>query len=350
MTEVVGTRKIAIIGAGLMGTWHAHAVRRLGGRLAAVVDPNEPAARKLAAAAGAPIYASVEALLAGQAIDAAHLCTPPATHGPLSRQLIDAGVDLLVEKPFGATAAEAGELLDLAAAAGRQICPVYQLPFQRGMTRALAWLPAIGRPVHWRFAVRSAGAAGLPAAETEAIMRDILPHPLSVLAAAMPGSLPAVAWQAAAPASGEFHALGQFEGGTITLEISMAARPTANLAEITGPGGTIHLDFFHGFAFREPAAVSRWRKIGHPFDRAGRRLTAAGSSLGRRLLTREPAYPGLKALIRRFYEAAAGRAPAPYDGLTIRQIAAAHEQLLARVSSPSSAVVSPFRGTGGGGR
>ncbi len=200
MTEVVGTRKIAIIGAGLMGTWHAHAVRRLGGRLAAVVDPNEPAARKLAAAAGAPIYASVEALLAGQAIDAAHLCTPPATHGPLSRQLIDAGVDLLVEKPFGATAAEAGELLDLAAAAGRQICPVYQLPFQRGMTRALAWLPAIGRPVHWRFAVRSAGAAGLPAAETEAIMRDILPHPLSVLAAAMPGSLPAVAWQAAAGA------------------------------------------------------------------------------------------------------------------------------------------------------
>lgn len=92
-------------------------------------------------------------------------------------------------------------------------------------------------------------------------------------------------------------------GVTVSVMISLRSRPTQCTLKVFGASGTIHLDLFHGYAFIEPGAVSKERKILRPFDLAVRRLAAASMNLGKRVLSCEPAYPGLTRLVSELYEA-----------------------------------------------
>src|SRR5262249_24594983 len=51
--------------------------------------------------------------------DVAHILTPPATHAPLAIRLLDAGINVLVEKPFALHLAEADQIIAAAKRAGR---------------------------------------------------------------------------------------------------------------------------------------------------------------------------------------------------------------------------------------
>ena len=64
-----------------------------------------------------PELASLEDL-AGKA-DAAVIATPTHTHAEIGRQLMELGVDVLIEKPIARTAAEARMLVETAARTGR---------------------------------------------------------------------------------------------------------------------------------------------------------------------------------------------------------------------------------------
>ncbi|MEV6285234.1 Gfo/Idh/MocA family oxidoreductase [Kribbella sp. NPDC051770] len=77
-------------------TWHADGVIRL----AALVDVNLTAETRQLAAAADPIWArSIEEALDRTAIDLAVVATPPHTHYPLARTVLDAGIALYLEKP-----------------------------------------------------------------------------------------------------------------------------------------------------------------------------------------------------------------------------------------------------------
>jgi hypothetical protein len=102
-----------------------------------------------------------------------------------------------------------------------------------------------------------------------------------------------------------------------------------NVLRVIGEGGTVHVDLFHGFAVREPAAVSRGREIPLHFAFGLTSLAAATSNLARRTLRREPAYPGLRELIAAFHAAAAAGAPAPIDPADVVQIATIRDMLAA---------------------
>lgn len=58
-------------------------------------------------------------------VDLLVLGTPPATHAPLARAALEAGLDVVVDKPFAVTSAEGRELLELAARLGR-VLTVFQ--------------------------------------------------------------------------------------------------------------------------------------------------------------------------------------------------------------------------------
>lgn len=110
MTEPL---RIAVVGAGLMGSNHARVVAESPDTvLAAVVDPDD-GAESLAYRHRAVRRRSIEELEGGS-IDAAIVAIPTSRHAEVAMALIDLGLPVLVEKPIAATLGEAEALVDLA--------------------------------------------------------------------------------------------------------------------------------------------------------------------------------------------------------------------------------------------
>lgn len=110
---------IAVIGAGHWGRNHVRNFSRLGA-LGAVCDSS--ADRLAAVAADCPEARTTSALdvvLADPSIAGVVIATPAATHGDLCRRALEAGKDVLVEKPICLDMEEARDLARRAAAAGR---------------------------------------------------------------------------------------------------------------------------------------------------------------------------------------------------------------------------------------
>lgn len=112
-----GATAIAVIGAGAFGRNHLRVYRALeqagaGIRLAACADPSESARAAVAAEYGIPVFASVDDLLAaGLGIAAASVCTPTVHHASAAIALLEAGIDVLIEKPIASSLAEADSIL-----------------------------------------------------------------------------------------------------------------------------------------------------------------------------------------------------------------------------------------------
>lgn len=298
------TLRAGIIGAGLMGRWHAWAIKRAGGRLLAVTDINPEAAKHIIKShSGAESFSDIEQMLNRTKLNVIHICTPPSTHYKVADLAIDAGLNLLVDKPFTQSAEDAERLFDRAAGRGVLICPAHQFVFQDGVFKAKEAIPQIGRLIHMEGILCSAGGAGLVYEQVDKIVADVLPHPLSLMQVFLQNGLPNENWVIVRPCYGELRALCETSGITLSIFISMNARPTECSFKIVGTDGTIHFDMFHGYAFIEPGGVSRIRKAIHPFDLALRKLSAAAINLGQRAIRWEPAYPGLQRLISLFYEA-----------------------------------------------
>jgi predicted dehydrogenase len=95
------TLSAAVVGAGLMGRWHAAAIRRAGGKVIAVVDANEERATQLAAhLQGAQAYTCLEDVLNRALPAVVHLCTPTSTHRELAEQALKAGAHLFDRSPL----------------------------------------------------------------------------------------------------------------------------------------------------------------------------------------------------------------------------------------------------------
>src|SRR5215218_5526690 len=125
--------RAAVVGAGLMGLWHARELSRAGGVLVGVADPDEEARSALVRRfTSARPFAALDRLLAGSHPLVVHLCTPLETHVELIRRCLDAGAHVLAEKPLAPDAASTEELLARAEQRGVLLCPVHQYPFQRG--------------------------------------------------------------------------------------------------------------------------------------------------------------------------------------------------------------------------
>jgi predicted dehydrogenase len=99
--------RIAIVGAGRMGAEHAAAWRRagLGDAIAYVVSPRTRPV--LADAVGPTWVRSLSDALADPAVDLVSICTPTPSHARLAIEALDAGRNVLLEKPIALTLDEA---------------------------------------------------------------------------------------------------------------------------------------------------------------------------------------------------------------------------------------------------
>ncbi|MGH9949964.1 MAG: Gfo/Idh/MocA family protein, partial [Pyrinomonadaceae bacterium] len=179
---VIGEIRAGIVGAGLMGRWHADAVKKAGGEVVGVADFDLTKAEALAGKySNAPAFANVEEMLSEQKIDVLHVCSPTESHADVSEIAINAGVHLLVEKPVAETANATVKLYEMAAKNNTLLCPVHQFVFQNGVEKAKRRLQRIGQIVHVEANICSAGGIGFDGKHLNEIANNILPHPLSLI-------------------------------------------------------------------------------------------------------------------------------------------------------------------------
>lgn len=126
--------RVAVVGAGLFGLEHIASYRVLAEvELVGVVEPDE--ARRFAlVSSGAvpstlPLFSSVREMLAAGEVDAASIVVPSRLHAVVASELMAAGVDILVEKPFTETVDDAQQIAREAAQLGRVCLPGHVLRF-----------------------------------------------------------------------------------------------------------------------------------------------------------------------------------------------------------------------------
>ncbi|MBV1701967.1 MAG: Gfo/Idh/MocA family oxidoreductase [Hyphomicrobiales bacterium] len=125
------TKRIAVIGAGLMGADHARIVAAdlPGATLQVICDMDQARARRVADDCGAlDVSSDPEATIARSDVDAVIIASPDFTHAPLSIACIKAGKRVLCEKPLSQSSKECQAVMAAERAAGARFI---QLGFMR---------------------------------------------------------------------------------------------------------------------------------------------------------------------------------------------------------------------------
>jgi scyllo-inositol 2-dehydrogenase (NAD+) len=166
---------VGIIGVGIMGRRHAEnaAWRVPGAGLVAVYDHAGDVAQRVAGELGATSDASIDALLARRDVDAVVVASPSRFHAEHTVAALEAGKDVLVEKPMAHTLADCDRMIAAAEATGARL----QVGFMRRYDPAYAEAKeriasgALGEPRLLRAVHRDRDASDRPSA---AGVRDMM--------------------------------------------------------------------------------------------------------------------------------------------------------------------------------
>jgi predicted dehydrogenase len=169
-----------VIGVGAFGRNHARVYRQLQEagrvRLVGVVDPETARADAAAREFGCKAFGSVEQMLTTHSeVQAASVAVPTVLHLEVARTLMEAGVDVLIEKPLAATLGEADELVRVAAK-HKRVAQVGHL--ERFNPAVRATLPLINRPMF--FEVHRLSVFSPRALDVDVVL-DLMIHDLDVV-------------------------------------------------------------------------------------------------------------------------------------------------------------------------
>ncbi len=122
--------RFGILGCGVIGPHHARAIAGLeGAELVAVADRGLDPAEELASVYGCSAYASLEEMLSGVDLDAVCVCTPSGMHARDAIAAMEAGKDVVIEKPVDITLKSADRLLEVQRTTGRKVAVISQHRF-----------------------------------------------------------------------------------------------------------------------------------------------------------------------------------------------------------------------------
>jgi len=119
MPDKDGPLRVGVVGTGAFGRNHARVYRDLEAgplpqvKFVGVVDADATCAKSVASEFDAQAFGSVAELVAA-GVDAVSVAVPTVAHLSVARELMEAGVDVLIEKPLASTLAEADELQSIA--------------------------------------------------------------------------------------------------------------------------------------------------------------------------------------------------------------------------------------------
>ncbi|SDT38469.1 Predicted dehydrogenase [Friedmanniella luteola] len=111
-------KRVAVLGAGLIGEVHRRAAVLAGAEVVGVLASTPERSREVAAAWGVErAFADIDEVAASD-VDAVHICTPNSSHVPFAVQLMEAGKHVLCEKPLGVSLEDAQHAAEVAERTG----------------------------------------------------------------------------------------------------------------------------------------------------------------------------------------------------------------------------------------
>ena len=210
-----------------------------GVELVGIADPSLEARKSAMAAHGVPTCADWRDLL-GE-VDIVSICSPAVTHAAIVRAFLEAGADVLVEKPIATTLDEADALIALADDKGRVLTVGHQERYVFARTGLLDYPVAPLEIECWRIGPWTGRGADVSA------VLDLMIHDLDLVHCLVPGAVADVEAHGRAlhgRLADEVSAVVAFENGT------MARLVTSRVAETRRRGmravytdGVIEIDF-----------------------------------------------------------------------------------------------------------
>ena len=117
--------RVGLVGFGLAGrVFHAPLISSVAGlELAAVLErSSDNAAQRYP---GIITFRTLDEMLADSSLSLFVVATPNGTHFEVAKQILEAGKNVVVDKPTAITSAEIAQLMDLAAAKGKHLIPFH---------------------------------------------------------------------------------------------------------------------------------------------------------------------------------------------------------------------------------
>jgi predicted dehydrogenase len=113
-----GVRKVAVLGAGMIGDVHRRAAILAGAQVVGVLASNPERSREVAAQWGVEkAYADIDEVVADD-VEVVHVCTPNSSHVPFAVAALEAGKHVVCEKPLGVSLADAQRAAEVAERTG----------------------------------------------------------------------------------------------------------------------------------------------------------------------------------------------------------------------------------------
>ena len=231
--------RIGVVGAGVFGGYHAqkcHHHQRAD--LVGIFDIDTQQSQVLADKLGAEVAGSLEALV--RACDAVIVACPATEHYAAAKAALEAGCDVLVEKPIAHTIELAEELVALAEAEGR----ILQVGHQERFVAEAIGLDHIDEPPTairaWRHTSYSERGTDV------SVALDLMTHDIDLVLWLMEADPESVAGEAEAVKSATAdvaEATLSFPTTTAWLSASRVAEAPRREFELVYPSGVIAVDF-----------------------------------------------------------------------------------------------------------
>ncbi|MBI5801635.1 MAG: Gfo/Idh/MocA family oxidoreductase [Verrucomicrobia bacterium] len=141
---------VLIIGCGSIGERHLRCFQRTARCAVAACDSNAALLGSMREKYAVPVFASLDAALAGSRFDAAVICTPAPLHLPMAVKLLSAGMHVFIEKPLSIDDALVPAVRAAIASSGRFVAVAYVyhvMPWLAG-ARGLLSGGGLGKALH----------------------------------------------------------------------------------------------------------------------------------------------------------------------------------------------------------
>ncbi|MDX1983196.1 MAG: Gfo/Idh/MocA family oxidoreductase [Bryobacteraceae bacterium] len=352
--------KVAIVGCGKIADGHVEEIQKMPERacVVAACDRELLIAEQLCMRYGIPAkYDDFTALLEREKPDVVHITTPPQSHLALTKQSIDAGCHVFVEKPFAMNLAETREMLDYAEAHRKKVTLGYRTFFDPPALamRRLVAEGVIGEPVH----LESHYGYDLTGQFGQALISDpnhwvhklpgklfhnIIDHLLNKVVEFIPDDEPEVIVHASSIRPQKFGDSRDLLKDELRLMIhgervtafgtfSSHIRPVRESLRLYGTKNTAHIDWGMRAVTLEavgklPSAIGR---LVPPFDMARSYFREGMRNVWKFAKADFHYFAGMHTLIARFYDSILHDLPVPYAYRDIIRVSRLLDQIFSRI-------------------